>query len=270
MTLDQLLDYTESIKKEIKEINLHEDDVRHSFFGLYYSGVYDYYIGKAFFQLAKYIGDGEIKFSEKIYPFNIHARRLYEIQDHEMLIQGYNGNLNRNLLFSVWTSFELTVSLIFEHIISDEEIIEIIFKLNHKIVKAIKNIDEKDKKVITDILIKTSFIPINRKFNFIVSQNENNYKGNLEEDRKFLDFVTKLRNCMIHSNGVYHGNEYYYKIDDEEFLFRDKEILLQKGPNNSEVYLKIAIKIKEIFKNIINCVEKIEHIQYPDDGQNIA
>ena len=103
MTLDELLEYTEIIKKDIKKINLHEDDVRYSFFGLYYSTVYDYYIGKAFFQIAKYIGDGEIKFTERIYPFEPHARRLYEIQDHELLVQGYHGNLNRNVLFSVWT-----------------------------------------------------------------------------------------------------------------------------------------------------------------------
>ena len=252
MTLDELLEYTEIIKKDIKKINLHEDDVRYSFFGLYYSAVYDYYIGKAFFQIAKYIGDGEIKFTERIYPFEPHARRLYEIQDHELLVQGYHGNLNRNVLFSVWTSFELVISLIFEHIITEKDFEEIVLKLNEKVIKAIRNIDEEVKKVIIETLNKTSFIPINRKFNYIINHNKSNYLGNIEEDRKFLDFVIKLRNCMIHSNGVYHGSEFYYKFGDDEFLFKNKEMLLQNGPNQSEVYLHIAIKIKEIFESIIS------------------
>ena len=270
MTLDELLEYTETIKKDIKKINLHEDDVRHSFFGLYYSAIYDYYIGKAFFQTAKYIGEGEIKFTEKIYPFKIHAQRLYEIQDHELLTQGYFGNLNRNVLFSVWTSFEMIISLIFEYIVSEKDIEKIILKLNNKIVKAIKNVDENDRKIIIETLLKTSFIPINRKFNYIFERNKSNYIGNIEEDRIFLDFVVKLRNCMIHSNGVFHGKEFYYKFGDDEFLFKNKEMLLQKGPNQSEVYLKIVIKIKEIFESLIRCVENIKHIEYPDDGQNIA
>ena len=53
-------------------------------------------------------------------------------------------------------------------------------------------------------------------------------------------------------------------------LFKNKEMLLQNGPNQSEVYLNTAIKIKEIFESIIQCVHDISYIQYPDDGQNIA
>ena len=33
---------------------------------------------------------------------------------------------------------------------------------------------------------------------------------------------------MIHSNGVYHGRDYYYKFGEEEFQFTDKEIFQQK------------------------------------------
>lgn len=269
MELDELLEYTENIKSDIKELDFHEDDVRFSFFGLYYSSVYDYYIGKALFQVAKYIGTGEIKFTEKVYHFKIHAARLFEIQDHEMLVRGYHGYLNRSLLFGVWTSFELSLSLIFEHLISEEELLKIIYKINDKVIKAIKNLNEDDKNTIVENLRKTSFIPIIRKFNFIVSTNQDKYNGNLEEDRKFLEFVVKLRNCMIHSNGVYHGKEFYYKFGEEEFLFKDKEMLLQKGPNNRDVYLDIVKRIREIFENVIKCTEEIEYIEYPDDGQNI-
>lgn len=268
MTLEQLLDYSDAIKVQIKKLNYHKNDVRHGFFGLYYSSIYDYYIGNVFFQLAKHIADGQIQFTEKIYSFRAHAQRLYEIQKHPILIQGYKGNLNRNILLNVWTSFETSVSLIFEKIILEDDIPKIILKLNEKIVKAIESVDAIDKKIIIDTLVKTSFIPINRKFNYIIKYKKENYLGKLEDERKFLDFVVKLRNCIIHSNGVYHGKDFYYKFDGEEFLFKDKEILIQRGPDNSEVYLKISIRLKEIFENLIECVKDIKYIEYPDDGQN--
>ncbi|MDR6373038.1 hypothetical protein J2795_004226 [Chryseobacterium bernardetii] len=268
MTLDQLLDYTDSIKVQIKKLDYHKDDVRHGFFGLYYSSIYDYYIGNVFFQVAKYIARGQIQFAENIYGFRVHAQRLYEVQKYPLLVQGYNGNLNRNILLNVWTSFETSVSLIFEKIITEDDILKIILKLNTKIVKAIENINDIDKEIIIDTLVKTSFIPINRKFNYIIQYKKENYLGDLEDERNFLDFVIKLRNCIIHSNGVYYGKDFYYRFNDEEFLFKNKEILIQRGSDRGDVYLKISIKLKEIFENLIHCVKDIKYIEYPDDGQN--
>ncbi|MFD2543761.1 hypothetical protein ACFSSB_15650 [Lacinutrix gracilariae] len=270
MNLDKLLEYTENLKEEIAEIKLHSDDVRHSFFGLFYTNIYDYYIGKASYRLAEFIGNGDVKFTERVYPFNIHAQRLFEIQDFDLLSVGYHGNLNRNIIFGVWTSFELSISLIFEHLATENDLEIIIKKLNSKVIKAIANLEEQEKNIIMDNLKKSSFIPLLRKFNFLVKRKTNCYSGDLKEDREFLNFAVKLRNCMIHSNGIYHGNEYYYKFGEEEFRFVDKQMFMQKGPNNKDVYLDIAIRLKGIFKNLMNCVSEIDYLEYPDDGQNIA
>ncbi|MDO6739488.1 hypothetical protein [Wenyingzhuangia sp. 2_MG-2023] len=270
MKLDQLLEYTEKLKVEIRELELHEDDVRHSFFGLYYSSIYDYYIGKASYQLAQFIGNGDVRFSEKIYPFRIHAERLFEIQELELLSRGYHGNLNRNIIFGVWTSFELSISLLFEHLVTENDLITIIDKINSKLIKAIEHLEDKEKSIITNNIRKSAFIPLVRKFNFLVKRIPNSYTGNLKEDREFLNFAVKLRNCMIHSNGIYHGKDYYYKFGEEKFKFINKEMFLQKGPNSRDVYLDISIRIKTIFRNLMNCMNDIDYIEYPDDGQNIA
>jgi hypothetical protein len=270
MNLDKLLEYTEKIKEEIGELELHSDDVRHSFFGLYYSSIYDYYIGKASYRLAEFIGNGDVQFTEKVYPFKNHAQRLFEIQDLELLSRGYHGNLNRNIILGVWTSFELSISLLFEYLVTKDDLEIIIDKINSKLIKAIEHLEDKEKSIVTDSLRKSAFIPLIRKFNFIVKRIPNCYSGNLKEDREFLNFAVKLRNCMIHSNGVYHGKDYYYKFGEEEFKFTDKQMFHQKGPNNREVYIDIAIQIKTVFKNLMNCMNDIEYIEYPEDGQNIA
>ncbi len=270
MNLENLLKYTEKLKQEISKLKLHSDDVRHSFYGLFYTNIYDYYIGKASYQVAEFIKSGDVKFTEKVFSFNIHARRLYEIPSIESLSVGYHGNLNRNITFGVWTSFELTISLIFEYLEKEKDLEIIIKKINSKVINAIRHLKEPEKKIIIENLKKSSFIPLVRKFNFLIKRKPSCYLGNLKDDREFLNFAGKLRNCMIHSNGVYHGKEYSYKFEEEEFKFIDKQIFLQRGPNGRDIYIKIAIKLKDIFSNLMNCLSDIDFIQYPDDGQNIA
>ena len=269
MTLDELLDLTEEIKIEISELKWHEDDVRHSFFGLYYSGVYDFYIGKATFRLDEYIGQKKVAFTEDVYAFAPHAKRLFEIQGQPVLSAGFHSSLNRNLIFGTWTSFEFSISLIFDYLVSDQEYESIIRKLNSKLVKSISSLEESNKILILDSLKKSSFVPLLRKFNFIVKRMKNCYPENLEADRAFIEFVGKLRNCMIHSNGYYRGNYYKYEIGETVFEFVDKQIFSQTG-SNPFVYLEIAIKLKDIFKKLTICTVDINNIPYPDDEQNVA
>ncbi len=266
MNLDELLNLTEDCKKEIATLNWHEDDVRHSFFGLYYSTIYDYYIGKVSYGLAELIGKGQVLFKGEVYEFKTHAKRLYEIQDHQMLSAGYHNNLNRNIVFGTWTTFEFSISLIFDYLVNDYEYETIIKKLNAKLVKAISSLEESNKSIIIDILKQTAFVPLFRKFNFIINKNKANYKGDLTEDRKFIDFVNRLRNCMIHSNGFYHGKYFKYEFSDTEFIFENKEIFSQVG-ENQDVYLDISLRLKEIFKNLTDCITEVETIPYPEDGQ---
>ncbi|MFK5981529.1 MAG: hypothetical protein QM499_01345 [Flavobacteriaceae bacterium] len=270
MTIDRLLEFTEEIKNEIAKLELHSDDVRHSFYGLFYTNIYDYYIGKVSYQFADFIKTGDVKFTEKVFPFNIHAQRLYEISKIDLLSNGYHGKLNRNIIFGVWTSFELSISLIFEHLATENDLEIIINKINSKVISSIESLEDDKKYLIKENLKKSSFIPLIRKFNYLVKRNSNSYGETLKEDREFLNFANKLRNCMIHSNGVYHGKEYYYKFGEEEFNFIDKEMFLQRGTNSRDVYLKIGIKLKDIFSNLIKCLSDIDYIEYPDDGQNIA
>lgn len=270
MNLEELLKYTDSFKQEIIQLPLHSDDVRKSFFGLVYSGIYDYYIGKSSYRLCEYIGSGKVKFDEDVYHFREHAHRLYEIQHIALLADGYYGNLNRQITYTVWTSFETTLSLIFNNIATEEDKVEIVKNLNSKIVKTISSLPSIQESIIIDTLIKTSFIPLIRKFNFIVKRIPAAYSGDIREDREFLNFANKMRNCLIHSNGVYYGKDYYYKFKEAEFRFKNGEIFEQRGAQSQDVFLDIAIKLKEIFKSLMCCISDIKFIKYPNDGQNIA
>jgi hypothetical protein len=268
MTLDDLLELTQNIKQEIASLSWHEDDVRHSFFGLYYSSISDYYIGKVSFQLAEYLGSGDVMFTSSVYSFNPHAKRLYEIQDHPLLRAGYHNDLNRYVVFGVWTSFEFSVSLIFDYLVTEHEYETIVKQLNAKLIKVISKLEERSKTLVFEVLKKSSFVPLMRKFDFISKRLDGCYGESRKDDRKFVEFVSKLRNCMIHSNGFYKGGEFTYNFAGTDFEFRNKEMFNQRGTNQF-VYFEIALKLKEIFVNITKCTKDIEFVEYPEDGFNV-
>lgn len=269
MTLNDLLQITNNLQTEVKELTWHEDDVRHSFFGLYYSTLYDFYLGQSTFKLMQLIVQGDVMFTKNIVDYQPHAQRLHEIPRSSILSNGYHGDLNRNIILGTWTTFELSISLIFDFLVNDFEYDDIVKSVNAKLVKAMSTLEENNKAVIMEILRKSSFVPLFRKMNFIVKQNKELYGGNLLEDREFVEFVNKLRNCMVHSNGYYHGSDYKFEFNKTIFEFKNKQIFTEKGDNRN-VYLEISLKLKEIFTNLCLCIPNIDFIPYPNDGANIV
>lgn len=269
MNLDDLLQTTNNLQAEINELNWNENDVRHSFYALFYSSVYQFYLGKSVFHLTYLISKQKVFFNEDVLYYEKHVKRLHEIPISPILARGYDGNLSRQIILGTWTTFELSVSLIFDYIVNEHEFNSLIKSMNAKLIKAMSSLEEENKELIMKILKKSSFVPLLRKFNFIVKQNKEAYGGNLNSDREFIEFLNRLRNCMVHSNGYYTGDNFTYNVFETVFEFRHKEIYLETG-NNENVYFDISARIKEIFKNLSLCVSSIEFIPFPDDELNIA
>jgi len=122
---------------------------------------------------------------------------------------------------------------------------------------------------VMEILKKTAFMPLLRKFNFIVKRHSQKYIGDLAADREFLLFANTLRNCMIHSNGVYHGTkDFIYEFKNTKFEFKNNQVFSQYG-KNGDVFFDISKRLKEIFLGVCNCTLDIKFVPYPND-QNIA
>lgn len=266
MYLDNLLEFTKINKKEIEKLNFDKQDVRHSFFSLFYSSINYYYIGNVSYRITEFIGEGDIKFSERVLPFKNHADRLYEIPKEQELSDNYYRNLNRNIIYSVWTSFELSVNIIYRNLVTEKDEKKAIENMLSKTFRTLKNLNSDKKIAIYSEIKKLIFIPLLRKFNYLVNKKLGCYNGNLRDDRKFLEFVNKLRNCLIHSNGFYHGNDFDYTFGIVTFKFKNNE-QFKEIRHYKDVYLDITIRLKNIFSNLLNCINDIEFIEYPDDGQ---
>lgn len=272
MTLDTLLGITTEIKEECFELKnvWHEDDVRHSFFGMFYSTIYDFYIGKIGYRMSEYIGTSDIKFTGDIISFKPHALRLYEIQNSDILSQGYINKLNRDIFLGSWTCFETTISLLFNNLSNLDERKKIVIEMNNKLLKIISKLEVLEKETLTDIILKSPFIPLVRKFKFLRKIKPELYSNeDYKKDCLFLEFCSKLRNCLIHSNGIYNGQNSEYEFMGCLFKFKNGQVLEQE---NSEEYtlFHIGFKLKEVFYKLTKCLSDVKYIEYPNDGQNIV
>ncbi|MFD2727467.1 hypothetical protein [Hyunsoonleella rubra] len=272
MNLQTLLEITDEIKQDCFDLkeSWHEDDVRHSFFGLFYTTIYDFYIGKVAYRMSEYIGSGDIKFTREVINFKSHAKRLFEIQDNNMLSIGYNNKLNRDVYIGTWTSFETSIAILFENLSTDTDKLNIISDLNYKILKVISKLEDPEKSALKEITLKSQFIPIGRKFKFLRYLEPDNYIiSEYKKDVKFIEFCSKLRNCLIHTNGIYYGKDSEFDFMGCKFNFINGQVFEQENSNEYTMF-HIAFELRNIFFRLTKSLQKFEYIEYPNDGQNIA
>lgn len=118
---------------------------------------------------------------------------------------------------------------------------------------------------ILELLIKSTFIPLIRKFKFLAKFKTSCYGENYVDDVKFIEFCAKLRNCVLHSGGFYKGKDFEYEFENIRFIFNDNEFLEMKGENNY-VFLKLNERITNITLRVFECIKEVKNLKYPDDG----
>lgn len=261
--IDKLKEVVDSIKKLIYQLDFQDNDIRKAYFENLYSIVNEFYLGKIYFEISTQIKNGKIKFDSDIIDLKPHLLRVYEVADHPLLTNGFHNNLNRKLFIDSFTYFEITIDLCFDNLKTDDSIKKIVTELNSKIIKLIKECD--NKKEIINLIINTSFIPLIRKFKFLAKRQIDCYGINYKEDIKFIEFCTKLRNCVLHSAGYYKGRDFEFEFENVKFIFKNDEFIEMKG-DNDYVFLKLNERLTNIAKQVFNCFNDIDYLKYPDDG----
>ena len=262
--LDNLREFVESIKTKITNLTFQENDVRKAYFENLYSVLNEFYMGKVFFEVSKEIKNSNIKFTPVIYHLRTHIMRIYEIADHPLLSNSYHNELNRKVFSDTFTNFESTIDMCFSQIISNNSLDKIVEEINAKIFKICKEgLEQKEK--LLEHFRKSTFIPLIRKFKFLAKYRTDCYGATYQEDVEFIEFNTKLRNCILHSAGFYKGKNYEYEFGGIKFIFKNQEFLEMQG-DNVVVFVEINKRFTEIIERILSCLSDIDFIQYPDDG----
>jgi len=173
---------------------------------------------------------------------------------------------NSKLLVDCWASFEYVITLIAERFVTIDEKNDILQNDYSCVKKIIKSISEEIDLKLRKKLINKHFTlcSLPEKYNklYKIIKDKYSQKRNIENDKKFLGFVGRLRNC-IHSNYVYFGNEI------EDFTFNDIKIAFKNGklvtfnPIKDDIIIDIVIETVNIFKCIIDSNEDKKLIENP-------
>lgn len=263
--LNKLHELTLKIKEIIYKIQYKENDVRKAYFENLYSIVSEFYHGKVFYQISLEIKKGTVRFDPGRIALRPHVKRIYEIADHTMLSSAYHNELNRKLFVDSFTNFETTISFCFEDIITDGDLVPIVKDLNSKLIRICENLSDDEKEELLAVLKRTTFIPLSRKFRFLYKQKEGCYTSDVKYDLEFIEFCSKLRNCVSHSAGYYKGKDFEYEFEQVIFVFKNEQFMEMKGQNDY-VFLKINEKLTNIISDLNGCLNHIDFIKYPDDG----
>ncbi|MDQ0638170.1 hypothetical protein QF042_001735 [Pedobacter sp. W3I1] len=267
-----LLAWTEDLKKEIETLNFDADDIRKDFFKLFYDSTYSYYLGYVSYALSSSIIKGDVVFKENLSPFKVHLDRLIEISQLPILTKSYKNALNRNLNIETWSIFELCVTTFCNALSNEEELNKLlrynfndILKILNKSTIDDNNLEKLKQKLIVEHL---SHVPIQRKVDFLFKKGKHYYRDS-KKDREFLVFYGKLRNTL-HSNYIYHGNEYEYKFGEAHFLFNKGKLVKWTDPfaPSPKLYIYLSAQLKEIWKTLVLSIKHGKKIEYPDLDQN--
>jgi hypothetical protein len=255
---DQILQELRALIEIINtyKVKYGEDDIRPSFFDGYFQIIRTFYA--AYFHLDS---DDILEKYHEIYPDRIIARA-----DISVHLQGHKNLLNSFLIINCWSNFELFITLFSNTILNDDQKDKLL-KVDYDRMKTIlKNIEideateEKLKKCIKYHIAHTPVMyKYGKIFKMVVSYPSTRNKN---DDRKFLDFFGKLRNC-IHSNYIYFGNETYrYDYLGENYLFEPNK-LISHSPSQENSIFRLTQNLNEIGKSIIENISYDKEIYDP-------
>ena len=171
-----------------------------------------------------------------------------------------------------WSVFELCVTTFCKGITTSNELNSLLESNYLEIINMLKNtkINPKDEAKIRKQNIKKSLthISINRKINFLFKK-VNNYGRDINSDKNFLVFFAKFRNTL-HTNFIYYGNHYEYKFNEAHFVFENEKLVKWYDPwfRSPILYFNLLTELNNIWREIINCIEHQEIVNYPDEEQD--
>lgn len=242
------------LQNEIRELipqidKLHqqfgEDDIRGSFLDGYFQILRTYYCSHYHLDSADIVE----KYQE------LYQRKDIEKEGLDLHLQGHKNLLNSFLIINCWSNFELFVTLFSQSILSDQEQIELLEIEYLRIKNSLKGLfidEETDTKLRKFTKKDLAHVPMPNKYGKLLKMiNPYPTDRNKQNDRDFLEFFGRLRNC-IHSNYIFYGAEekrFYY--NGEDFIFKHGDLLSHDPSTESSIFL-LTLNIKKIFFVIIN------------------
>jgi hypothetical protein len=236
-----------------------DNDIRSSFVDGYFQILRTFYA--AYFHLDS---EDILEKYHEIYPEADVKRENLTIH-----LQGHKNLLNSFLIINCWSNFEFFVTLFCNEVLTEIQVgslLKVDYDRFKKLIKGIditNTIENKLKKLIKSHIAHTPVMyKYGKLFKLIDTYPDSR---NRTDDREFLDFFGKLRNC-IHSNYIYFGsNEYTYTYLKEVFTFEPQKLINQTNSQENSIF-GLTQNLKNIGVAIIENIEYDNEIYDPSVG----
>jgi hypothetical protein len=233
-----------------------ENDIRSSYLDGYFQILRTYYC--AYFHLDS--DDILLKYYE------IYQRDNFTKDDLVIHLIGHKNLLNSFLVINCWSNFELFIALFCNSVLSESninELLELDYNRIKKIVSKYSIDEETDNKLRKFIKNHIAHAPIVNKYGKLLKKiSPYPSSRDRQNDREFLEFFGRLRNC-IHSNYIYYGaNDEDFTFNGEKYSFRHGK-LLSHSPYGDDSIFKLTQNLKAIFQVIVDNLEYDKEIYDP-------
>lgn len=225
--LDYIYQKLNDLKENVHNLPYPIEDLRSAYFQYSWDILNNYYWSFCAIHMTRMINQGHVAFDEEATKgFEHHISRLNEITQHSVLFQSARNNATRTLLTDSWSNFEFCITIICDFVLDEEIKKELFEEQSEKVKKVLKNkpLDEGEIKKLDKLLVKNhlTHVSVNRKIDKLFNIVGDNYQGDKKEDKDFFSFLGRYRNCL-HSNYIFHGNDFTYSYKGTHFIFKSGE-----------------------------------------------
>lgn len=216
-----------------------DNDIRTSFLGGYFQILRTFYC--SYYHLES--KDILEKYSEIYEKDNIREKDLaLHLQSHRQLLNSY-------LIINCWSNFELFITLCCATVLPEpalKELLEGDYRGILRILNGSRLTERSSNKLKSRIKFHVAHAPIVYKYGKLLKLIHPYPEiRNKKNDRDFLEFYGRLRNC-IHSNYIFFGaSDKEYTYDNEKFSFRNGSVIDHNPSDEGSIY-RLTSNLKEI------------------------
>lgn len=267
--LELINEYRWGIRNFVISLTYPENDIRREFFAMAYDNYLNFYHGLVTMVFANEVAAGNVGFHERIHYMKEHVSNLSDLGAEPILNESLFSSINKQIVLGMWTAFELSITVLAESILTESEKDELkSIKLSDilTILKANEVTDSQKSKLSKILSDKNmSMLPAWRKFNALL-KSCSDYKRDKKQDIEYIKFYSTMRNCISHSNSIFHGNDFDFAFKGYEFRFvNGKEYKHTFDPNLlSHLFIDLGNELIDIYSELIKEFDSFQFISYPD------
>ncbi|QNH62617.1 hypothetical protein [Hymenobacter sediminicola] len=262
--------HLEYIKNSLKELEIEisnypfkSEDWRTSYLELTYSSLEIYYRHWCSIYSSQIVSEQNLsKEQEKI------VEDFKSTTKNMTLFYSTRNSFNRSLLTEAWSTFEFSLTYICEQLFDENiknELLEEDFNDLMKLLSTYSISEQHLTKIKKNFSKKhLTHVPVTRKYNKIYSIFKHNHSGDIESDRRYLEFIGTYRNC-IHTNYIYHGNNKEYSFHGTTYYFVNGEAVSHSKEPDITSMFDMAIELKNVCRRLFDSIDYPGLLEFPAD-----